>query len=106
MVTSNALEALKKENELLDELAKTASAFTKNAGGIEAIANNWVQYFRECRKCNELISKDKSVLERELKEGLKVLKSQRKSVEGLDSNIAQFYRNVLDKEIKVEEKLL
>ena len=46
MVAKNARDVLQKENELLDELVKSASAFAKNAQDVDAdIANAWVQLF-------------------------------------------------------------
>ena len=54
MVAPNARDFLKKENELLDELANRAATFANKATGLEAdIYNAWQQDFRRRRESNE-----------------------------------------------------
>src|SRR6185295_2858640 len=54
MVAPNARDFLKKENELLDELANRAAAFANKGTGLEAdIYNAWQQDFRRRRESNE-----------------------------------------------------
>lgn len=107
MVAPNAREALKKENELLDELAQRASAFANRATGVEAaIFNSWVREFRGRRESNdELIAKDDAALDRELKEEVEILESLRKSIAG-QSHVAQYWRDDLGEDIELSKRLL
>jgi len=75
MVAPNARDFLKKENELLDELANRAATFANKATGLEAdIYNAWQQDFRRRRESNEeLIGANDSDFEQGLtEESLKV----------------------------------
>ena len=82
MVAKNARDVLQKENELLDELVKSASAFAKNARDVDAdIANAWVNYFRRHRAVNEeLINSDNPDFDQELTEEVGLLESMRDSI--------------------------
>jgi hypothetical protein len=84
MVASNARAVLKKENELLDELAQKTSVFAKNAVGVEAdVFNGWARYFRRHREMNdELIRGDDAAFDRELKKEIKLLESLHSTIAG------------------------
>ena len=83
MVAKSAPDVLKKENELLDELIKSASAFAKKAEGVEAdIANAWVRYFRRHRDVNESLINSKGNFAKELNDEVSVLERMRDSIQG------------------------
>jgi len=107
MVASNARAVLKKENELLDDLAQRASVFAQNAVGVEAdVINAWVREFRGRRESNdELIGKDDSAFDQELKEEIKLLESLRNTITG-GSDVAQYWREDLGDDIALSKKLL
>ena len=107
MVASNAREVLKKENELLEELAKRTSTFAQNLPALQAdIINDWAAYFRGWQKVNEdLIGKADSAIDDELKMEMKRLEGMRNSVTG-DSASAKYWRQVLDEDIEIANKLL
>ena len=102
MVASNAREVLKKENELLEELAKRTSTFAQNLPALQAdIINDWAAYFRGWQKINEdLIGKADSAIDDELKMEMKRLEGMRNSVTG-DSASAKYWRQVLDEDIEI-----
>jgi hypothetical protein len=107
MVAKNAREVLKKENELLDDLAQRASVFAQKAVGVEAdVINAWTREFRGRRESNdELIGKDDSAFDQELKEEIKLLESLRNSITG-GSDVAQYWRGDLGEDIALSKKLL
>ena len=66
MVAANAREVLKKENELLSELAQKAAA--------SSVGSGWVDFMRGWRENNEkLIAMDDSAFAKELNEEIKRL---------------------------------
>lgn len=107
MVAQNAREALKKENAVLDDLAQRASAFAKNAVGVEAdIINAWVREFNGRRESNDdLIGKSDAAFDQELKEEIKLLENLRNSVSG-SGDMAEYWRADLGDDIALSKKLL
>ena len=105
MVAPNARDFLKKENELLDELANRAAAFANKATGLEAdIYNAWQQDFRRRRESNEeLIGANDSDFEQGLTEEIKILESLRNSITR-DSVFADNWREDLDEDIALSKK--
>ncbi len=107
MVATNAREVLKKENELLDELVRTASAFAQKAGGAEAhIFKAWVQELRGHREANDdLIGMDDAGFDRELNKEIKVLEGLRNAITG-KSDIDEYWRSNIGEDIDISKKLL
>lgn len=98
MVAANAREVLKKENELLSELAQKASASSAGSG--------WVDFFRGWRENNEkLIAMDESAFAKELNEEVKRLESMRSAITG-DSAGAKYWRDSLSTDIANSKELL
>ena len=102
-----AREVLNKENELLEEATKRTSTFAQNLPGLQAdIINDWAAYFRGWQKVNEdLIGKADSATDDELKMEMKRLEGMRNSVTG-DSASAKYWRQVLDEDIEIANRLL
>lgn len=107
MDASSAREVLKKENELLDTLAQTASKFAQNLPGVQAdVLNDWAAYFRGWHNVNDgLLSMADLSLTQELKAEVKRLEGMRDSVEG-DSASAKYWKQVLDEDIEDTKRLL
>ena len=107
MVAKNAREVLKKENELLNELAQKASAFAKNSAGAEAdLLNAWERYFRRHREINdELIRKSDSAFDQELNEEIKRLGRMRDANAG-GSPVENNSRASRSEDIEIAKKLL
>lgn len=106
MVAQYAREALKKENKLLDEMTQRASAFAKNAVGVEAdIFNDWVRYLRSYHEINdELISKDDPALDQELKAEIKLLEGMSKAIPSGDKT--EVWRTNYKRDLDILKKLL
>lgn len=108
MVASNAREVLKKENELLNKLAESASKFTQGLSEAQAaVINDWVGYFEGWRQINnDMIAMTDEKLGKELHEELERLKNFRNSLAG-HSAAAEFYRKkVFDVDIADAKRLL
>jgi hypothetical protein len=107
MVAPNAREVLKKENELLDELANRAAMFASKATGLEAdIYKAWEQDFRRRRESNEeLIGASDSDFDQSLTEEINILESLRNSITG-NSVVAENWREDLDEDIALSKKVL
>lgn len=98
MVAANAREVLKKENELLSELAQKASA--------SSVGSGWADFFRGWRENNEkLIAMDESAFAKELNEEVKRLESMRSAITG-DSASAKYWRDSLSTDIANSKELL
>ena len=107
MVASNARAILKKENEMLDNLLQTASAFAKKASGTEAdVFNGWVQEFQGHRDANnDLIGMPDAEFEQELNQVIKVLESKRASITG-NRDIDEYWKGNIGDDIAISKKLL
>ena len=107
MVAPNARDFLKKENELLDELANRVAMLANKATGLEAnIYNAWQQSFRRYRESNdELIGANNSDFEQGLADVIQILESLRNSITG-DSGVADNWRKDLDDDIALWKKML
>jgi CRISPR/Cas system Type II protein with McrA/HNH and RuvC-like nuclease domain len=107
MVASNAREVLRKENELLDELIRTSSEFTRNLTGAEAdILNGWVAYFKGWRDINEECigmtdNKLKAHLDAETKRGKKYVAGSTGT-----TTAAKFHKKNFDADLNAVKKLL
>ena len=99
MVASNARESLKKENDLLTELAKKASA----SGDV---GYGWEQFFNGWRAVNEkVIGMTDAAFDQALKEEVNRLEGMRKSISG-DSAGAKYWKNSLGVDIEDTKRLL
>jgi uncharacterized phage infection (PIP) family protein YhgE len=108
MVASNARDVLKKENELLNKLAESASTFTQGLTEVQAaVLNDWVVYFKGWRQINDdLMAMTDEKLDQELNEEMERLKNFRNSLTG-NSAAAEFYRKkVFDVDIADAKRLL
>jgi hypothetical protein len=107
MDASNARAVLRKENELVDELIKTSSAFTRGLTGLEAdilkVWGDFLEYSRETNK--ELIGMTDAKLGQNLDAENKLLKKITTSITGT-TTIAKFYKKWFEAELKAEKKLL
>ena len=84
MVAANAREVLKKENELLSELAQKAAA--------SSVGSGWVDFMRGWRENNEkLIAMDDLAFAKESNEEIKRLESMRSAITG-DSPGAKYWK--------------
>lgn len=111
MVAPNARNVLTKENQLLDELVQTASTYANNAvGNLEtAVFNAWVEALSGHRNINAgLISMSDSDFDDALQEEAGLLQNSLNPIAGGTggSNVAQYWREQLDKDIKISKKLL
>ena len=106
MVAQNAREALKKENKLLDEMLQKASAYAKNATGVEAdIFNDWVRYLRSYREINDdLIAKDDRIADQQLQAEIKLLESMSKAIPA--GSETEVWRTNYKQDIHILKKLL
>ena len=99
MVASNARESLKKENDLLTELAKKASA----SGDV---GYGWEQFFNGWRAVNEkVIGMTDAAFDQALKEEVNRLEGMRKSISG-DSAGAKYWKDSLGVDIEDTKRLL
>jgi hypothetical protein len=107
MVASNARAILKKENEMLDSLVQTASAFAQKASGTEAdVFNAWVRELRGHRDANgDLIGMTDAEFDRELNEEIKILERMRASVTG-SRDIDEYWKGNIGDDIAISKKLL
>lgn len=98
MVAANAREVLKKENELLNELAQRAAA--------SSVGSGWADFIRGWRENNEkLIAMDDSAFAKELNEEIKRLESMRSAITG-DSPGAKYWKDSLSTDIANSKELL
>jgi uncharacterized protein with von Willebrand factor type A (vWA) domain len=107
MVASNARAILKKENEMLESLVRTASAFAEKASGTDAdVFNAWVQELQGHRDANsDLIGKTDAEFDRELNVEIKILESMRAAVTGT-RDIDEYWRANIGDDIAISKKLL
>lgn len=107
MVAPNARAILKKENEMLDELVQTASAFAQKAAGVEAeVFSSWVQELQGHRDANsDLIGRTDAEFDRELNEEIKVLERMRASITG-NGDIDEYWKDNVGGDIAISKKLL
>lgn len=100
MVASNAREALKEENQLLDKLVQAAST----SG---SIGEGWVAYFSGWRDNNEkLIGMADLAFAQALNEEIKRLESMRSSIAGDSSPGAKYWKDALGVDIESAKELL
>jgi uncharacterized protein with von Willebrand factor type A (vWA) domain len=107
MVASNARAMLKKENEMLDNLVQTASAFAQKASGTEAdVFNAWVQELQGHRDANsDLIGMTDAEFDRELNEEIKVLEGMRAAITG-NRDVDAYWKGNIGDDIAISKKLL
>ena len=107
MVASNARAILKKENEMLDTLVQTASAFAQKASGTEAdVFNAWVRELQGHRDANgDLIGMTDVEFDRELNEEIKILERMRAAVTG-SRDIDEYWKGNIGDDIAISKKLL
>lgn len=107
MVAPNARAILEKENEMLDSLVQTASAFAQKASGTEAdVLNAWVREFQGHRDANgDLIGMTDAEFDRELNEEIKILERMRASVTG-SRDIDEYWKGTIGDDIAISKKLL
>jgi hypothetical protein len=107
MVTSNARAILKKENELLDNLLQTATAFAQNASGTEAdVFNAWVRELQGHRDANTgFIGLADAEFDRELNEEIKILEGMRTAITG-NRDIDAYWKDNIGDDIAISKKLL
>jgi hypothetical protein len=107
MVAPKARDVLKKENELLDELVQTASAFAQKAGGAEAdVLKAWVRELRGHREANDdLLGRDDAGFDRELNKEIRVLEGMRAAITG-NGDIEEYWRSNIGDDIEISKKLL
>jgi hypothetical protein len=107
MVAKNAREVLKKENELLNELAQKTSTMAKNSSGAEAdVLNAWERYFRRHREINDdLIKKTDSAFDQELNDEIARLERMRDANSGT-SAVQKNSRASRGEDIEIARKLL
>lgn len=99
MVASNAREMLKKENDLLNELAKKASASADVGAG-------WAKFFNGWRAVNEkVIGMTDAAFDQALKEEVNRLEGMRNSISG-DSVGAKYWKDSLGVDIEDTKQLL
>ena len=97
MVAATAREMLKKENELLGELAQRASA--------SSVGSGWADFFRGWQASNEkLIASDDTAFAKELNAEIKRLETMRDAISG-DSG-AKFWKDALNADIANSRELL
>jgi hypothetical protein len=107
MVASNARAVLKKENELLDNLLQTASAFAQNASGTEAdVFNAWVRELQGHRDANTgLIGATDAEFDQELGDEIKILERMRASITG-NGDVDEYWKDNIGDDIAISKKLL
>jgi len=99
MVAPNAREMLKKENDLLNELAKKASASAD-------VGASWAQLFSGWRALNEkVIGMTDAAFEQAVREEIKLLEGMRNSISG-DSAGAKYWKDALGVDIQNTKQLL
>ena len=99
MVAPNAREMLKKENDLLNELAKKASASAD-------VGDGWAQFFNGWRAVNEkVIGMTDAAFDQALKEEITRLEGMRNSISG-DSAGAKYWKDSLGVDIEDTKQLL
>src|SRR5262245_25790616 len=107
MAISNARAILKKENEMLDNLVQTASAFAQKASGIEAdVFKAWVKELKGHRDGNSnLIGMADAEFDRELNEEIKVLEGMRAAITG-NREIDEYWKGNIGDDIAISKILL
>ena len=108
MVASNARSVLRKENELLVELADSATNHANNTSDdVErAIFKEWAAYFGRHRAINEqLINGNDQDFDNRLNAEISLLQSQGNSV-GAGIPIAQFWKQNYSEDVEISKKLL
>ena len=107
MVASNARAVLKKENEMLDNLVQTASAFAQNAAGTEAeVFNAWVRELQGHRDANnDLIGRTDAEFDHELNTEIKILEAMRAAITG-NRDIDEYWKGNIGDDIAISKKLL
>jgi hypothetical protein len=99
MVAKNARDVLKKENELLNDLAKRASASAE-------VGDSWAQFFARWRETNEkLIGMADAAFDQALKDEIKCLEGMRNSITG-DSAAAKYWKSTVGVDIENTKELL
>ena len=99
MVAKNARDVLKKENELLNDLAKRASASAE-------VGDSWAQFFTRWRETNEkLIGMPDAAFDQAVKDEIKCLEGMRNSITG-DSAGAKYWKGVVGVDIENAKQLL
>ncbi len=99
MVAKNARDVLKKENELLNDLAKRASATAE-------VGDSWARFFTRWRETNEkLIGMADAAFDGALKDEIKCLEGMRNSITG-DSAAATYWKSTVDVDIENTKELL
>lgn len=107
MVASNARGMLKRENDMLGDLAKTVSTFAQKAAGNETnLFEAWARELRGHREINEKLSAqdDKGFVE-QLNKEIKILEGMRASITG-NSEIDEYWRGHIDDDIAIAKALL
>jgi hypothetical protein len=109
MVAKNARAVLGKENELLDDMMRSASEFAKKATDDQLSADNlksWELDLRGYRDYNEqLIQMSDAEFDKSMREEIELLGSVRDSIKG-DGDTARYWRNKFDGDIKLMKRLL
>ena len=99
MVAKNARDVLQRENKLLDDLAKRASATPE-------VGNSWAQFFTRWRDTNEkLIGMADTAFDQALKDEIKCLEGMRNSITG-DSAAATYWKSTVGVDIENTKELL
>lgn len=110
MVASNALEVLKNENELLNELTQRAEAAAQKQAAFANNLNFWKLELSGYRTINDklielLNSKNNKAFDDALKEEIALLEGLRNSIKG-SGETAQYWRDKLSGDIEPMKKLL
>jgi hypothetical protein len=109
MVAKNARAVLGKENELLDDMVRSASEFAKKATDDQLSADNlksWEVDLRGYRDYNEqLIQMSDAEFDKSMREEIDLLESVRDSIKA-NGDTARYWRNKFDDDIKLMKRLL
>lgn len=107
MVATNARAVLTKENEMLDALVQTASAYAQNAAGLEKdVFDAWVAALSGHRNINaSLISMSDGDFDQALQGEAGLLQNSLNPIASGSGPVAQYWKAQLDKDIKIANKL-
>ena len=99
MVAKNARDVLMKENELLKDLAKRASASA-------VVGDSWAQFFTGWREINEkLVATSDPAFDQALKEEIGCLEGMRNSITGHNVG-AKYWKRFVAADIENTKELL
>ena len=110
MVASNALEVLKNENELLNELTQRAEASAQKQAAFADNLNFWKLELSGYRTINDrlinlLNGKNNKAFDDELKEEIALLEGLRNSIKG-NTDAAKYWKEKLRGDIEPMQNLL